>query len=164
MKENADRARSLDKAELAKELRESAEQMFRLRFQLSMGQSDGLKKLRQLRRERARMLTVERERELHIEEPHHAAAVAPPAPKKAAHKVKPVHHAKPAAKVAVKKKTKKVAKHEAKKAAKKEARKEARPKAKAKAKAHAKPKASPVHKTAAKTAAKKPAGKKSAKG
>src|SRR5579863_1903437 len=64
MKENADRARGLDAAELAKELRESAEQMFRLRFQLSMGQADGLKKLRQLRRERARMLTVQREREL----------------------------------------------------------------------------------------------------
>jgi len=156
MKENADRARSLDKAELAKELRESAEQMFRLRFQLSMGQSDGLKKLRQLRRERARMLTVERERELHIEEPHHAAAVATAAPKQAAHKVKPVHHGKPAAKVAVKKKTKKVVKHEAKKAAKKVAKKVAKPKAKA----HAKPKASPVHKTAAK----KPAAKKSGKG
>src|ERR1700680_3773065 len=99
MKENADRARSLDAAELAKELRESAEQMFRLRFQLSMGQSDGLKKLRQLRRERARMLTVERERELHIEEPHKiaaaAAAAAPAAPKKASHKVKPAHKAKP---------------------------------------------------------------------
>src|ERR1700681_3190079 len=99
MKENADRARSLDAAELAKELRESAEQMFRLRFQLSMGQSDGLKKLRQLRRERARMLTVERERELHIEEPHKtaASAAAPAAPKKA----KAAH--KPAAKVALKK-------------------------------------------------------------
>ena len=82
MKENADRARSLDKAELAKELRESAEQMFRLRFQLSMGQSDGLKKLRLLRRERARMLTVERERELHIEATHKPATIAPAVPKK----------------------------------------------------------------------------------
>src|ERR1700681_4269400 len=99
MKENADRARSLDAAELAKELRESAVQMFRLRFQLSMGQSDGLKKLRQLRRERARMLTVERERELHIEERHKTAPAAPAAPKKA----KEAHKVKPAAKVAVKK-------------------------------------------------------------
>ena len=64
MKENADKARALDAGELAKKLRESAEQSFRLRFQLSMGQTDGLKKIRQLRKERARMLTVLREREL----------------------------------------------------------------------------------------------------
>ena len=64
MKENADRARSLDAAELNKELRESEEQMFRLKFQMGMGQMEGLKKLRSLKKERARMLTVLREREL----------------------------------------------------------------------------------------------------
>ena len=64
MKENADRARSLDAAELNKELRESAEQIFRLKFQMGMGQMEGLKKLRSLKKERARMLTVLREREL----------------------------------------------------------------------------------------------------
>jgi len=64
MKENADKARGLDAAELAKQLREGSEQMFRLRFQLRMGQTDGVKKLRTLRRERARLLTVQREREL----------------------------------------------------------------------------------------------------
>jgi large subunit ribosomal protein L29 len=64
MKENADKARALDAAELTKQLAEGAEQMFRLRFQMSMGQLDGLKKLRSLRKERARLLTVEREREL----------------------------------------------------------------------------------------------------
>jgi len=64
MKENADKARALDTAELTKKLGESAEQNFRLRFQLAMGQTDGLKKVRQLRKERARMLTVLREREL----------------------------------------------------------------------------------------------------
>jgi large subunit ribosomal protein L29 len=64
MKENAEKARGLDKAELNKQLRESAEQIFRLRFQMSMGQMDGLKKVRSLRKERARMLTVMREREL----------------------------------------------------------------------------------------------------
>jgi large subunit ribosomal protein L29 len=62
MKENADRARSLDPAELAKQLRDTAEQMFRLRFQISMGQTDGLKKYRSLKKERARMLTVVGER------------------------------------------------------------------------------------------------------
>ncbi|HSR09724.1 MAG TPA: 50S ribosomal protein L29 [Bryobacteraceae bacterium] len=64
MKENADKARGLDAAELAKQLKDASEQMFRLRFQLSMGQADGLTKLRNLRKERARMLTIQREREL----------------------------------------------------------------------------------------------------
>ena len=64
MKENADKARALDTAEIEKQLRESKEQMFRLRFQMSMGQAEGLKKVRSLRKERARMLTVLREREL----------------------------------------------------------------------------------------------------
>ncbi len=63
MKENADKARGLDTAEIQKQLRDSAEQMFRLRFQMSMGQMDGLKKFRLLKKERARMLTVLRERE-----------------------------------------------------------------------------------------------------
>ena len=58
MKENAEKSRALDPAELDKQLREGAEQMFRLRFQMSMGQMDGVKKVRTLRKERARMLTV----------------------------------------------------------------------------------------------------------
>ncbi len=64
MKENADKARGLDEAEIHKQLRDSRDQMFRLRFQMSMGQMDGLKKVRALKKERARMLTVLREREL----------------------------------------------------------------------------------------------------
>ena len=63
MKENADKHRALDTAELQKNFRESAEQMFRLKFQMSMGQMEGLKKYRSLKRDRARMLTVLRERE-----------------------------------------------------------------------------------------------------
>ena len=62
MKENAEKFRALDQAELDKQLREGAEQMFRLRFQMSMGQTDGLKKLRTLRKERARILTVLKEK------------------------------------------------------------------------------------------------------
>src|ERR1700749_4188804 len=58
MKENAEKFRALDPAELDKQLRDGAEQMFRLRFQLSMGQMDGVKKLRTLRKERARILTL----------------------------------------------------------------------------------------------------------
>ncbi len=62
MKENADKARGMDDNELNRQLKEGAEQMFRLRFQMSMGQADGLKKVRMLRKERARMLTVLAER------------------------------------------------------------------------------------------------------
>jgi large subunit ribosomal protein L29 len=58
MKENAEKFRALDPTELDKQLREGAEQMFRLRFQMSMGQMDGVKKVRTLRKERARILTV----------------------------------------------------------------------------------------------------------
>jgi large subunit ribosomal protein L29 len=64
MKENADKARGLDANELNKQLREGTEQIFRLRFQMEMGQTEGLKKLKSLKKERARMLTVLREREL----------------------------------------------------------------------------------------------------
>ena len=42
--------------------REIEEQMFRLRFQMSMGQTEGLKKYRELRKDRARMLSILRER------------------------------------------------------------------------------------------------------
>jgi large subunit ribosomal protein L29 len=44
----------------------TAEQLFRLRFQVSLGQNDGVKKLRELRREIAQIKTVARERELGI--------------------------------------------------------------------------------------------------
>jgi large subunit ribosomal protein L29 len=59
-----DKVREIDTNDLKRQLTESEEQMFRLRFQLKMGQSDGVKKLRELRRDRARMLTVLRQREL----------------------------------------------------------------------------------------------------
>ena len=38
--------------------------MFRLQFQMSMGQMDGLKKVRAMKKDRARIYTVLREREL----------------------------------------------------------------------------------------------------
>lgn len=60
----ADKVRELDEKELNVKLAEAGEQLFRLRFQMSMGQTDGLKKYRELRKDRARMLTVRREREL----------------------------------------------------------------------------------------------------
>ena len=75
MKENAEKFRALDPAELDKTLREGAEQMFRLRFQMSMGQMDGVKKLRSLRKERARILTVLKQKGVAP-----SAAAASPAP------------------------------------------------------------------------------------
>lgn len=56
--------RDLDANEIQTQLTEMEAQMFRLRFQMSMGQTEGLKKVRTMRKDRARMLTALREREL----------------------------------------------------------------------------------------------------
>jgi len=58
--------RNLGDDELKHQEKTSSEQLFRLRFQVSLGQNDGVKKLRQLRREIAQIKTVARERELGI--------------------------------------------------------------------------------------------------
>jgi large subunit ribosomal protein L29 len=58
--------RNLTDDELRAQERTSAEQLFRLRFQVAMGQNDGVKKLRQLRKEIAQIKTVAREREMSI--------------------------------------------------------------------------------------------------
>ena len=63
----ADKIRELDSDELRRQIAEMMEQNFRLRFQMSMGQADGLKKLRNIRKDRARILTILRDRELHPE-------------------------------------------------------------------------------------------------
>jgi large subunit ribosomal protein L29 len=60
----ADKVRGYDAKELAVQLKDTEEQLFRLKFQMSMGQMEGLKKYRVLRKDRARLLTVVREREL----------------------------------------------------------------------------------------------------
>ncbi len=64
---NADKIRDYDNAELVTKLHESGEQMFRFKFQLGMGQTEGVNKYRVLRKDRARMLTVQRQREQHPE-------------------------------------------------------------------------------------------------
>ena len=58
--------RAMSDDELMAHGKTSAEQLFRLRFQVSMGQNDGVKKLRQLRKEIAQIKTVARERALGI--------------------------------------------------------------------------------------------------
>jgi large subunit ribosomal protein L29 len=72
----ADKIREQDSEELRRQEADIREQSFRIRFQLSMGQTEGLKKLRSIKKDRARILTILRDRELHPE-------TAPePAPKK----------------------------------------------------------------------------------
>ncbi|MSV28765.1 MAG: 50S ribosomal protein L29 [Bryobacterales bacterium] len=60
----AEKVRDLEERELKAQLNEMDEQLFRLRFQMSMGQAAGLKKIRTMRKDRARIHTVLREREL----------------------------------------------------------------------------------------------------
>jgi large subunit ribosomal protein L29 len=64
----ADKLRELDGAELNKQSSDIQEQLFRLRFQMSMGQADGLKKYRTIKKDRARMLGILRQRELKAKE------------------------------------------------------------------------------------------------
>ena len=54
----------LDSAEMQVKLKEIEEQTFRIRFQMSMGQTDGLRKMREMRKDKARLLTYLRQREL----------------------------------------------------------------------------------------------------
>ncbi len=60
----AQKVRDLDTSDIQNQLKDMDEQMFRLKFQMSMGQTDGLKKLRAMKKDRARMLTTLREREM----------------------------------------------------------------------------------------------------
>jgi large subunit ribosomal protein L29 len=76
--------RGLSDEELAHQEKTSAEQLFRLRFQVSLGQNDGVKKLRQLRKEIAQIKTVARERDLGIRGASKDAPVAAAAPAKTA--------------------------------------------------------------------------------
>ena len=59
-----DKIRNLSEDELALEERKTGEQLFRLRFQMKLGQTEGVKKLRDLRKDIARIKTIARERQL----------------------------------------------------------------------------------------------------
>jgi large subunit ribosomal protein L29 len=54
----------IDTAELQQQIQDSHEKLFRFRFQMGMGQLEGLTKYRALKKDRARMLTVLRAKEL----------------------------------------------------------------------------------------------------
>jgi large subunit ribosomal protein L29 len=60
----ADKVRNLTDEELGTQERELSDQLFKLKFQLNMGQSESLKKMRGLRKDIARIKTIARERVL----------------------------------------------------------------------------------------------------
>jgi large subunit ribosomal protein L29 len=59
---DSEKVRNLNDEELARQEKQAAEQLFRLRFQMKLGQHEGVKKLRDLRKDVARMKTIARER------------------------------------------------------------------------------------------------------
>ena len=61
---NAEKIRNLTDVELAHQQRDLADQLFKLKFQLKMGQTESLKKIRDLRKDIARINTVTREKQL----------------------------------------------------------------------------------------------------
>jgi len=97
-----EKIRNLSDEELALEERKAAEQLFRLRFQMKLGQTEGVKKLRELKKDVARINTIGRERELGIHTviapKHHADATE-------AETATPAKHAKKKAAKPAKKKT-----------------------------------------------------------
>jgi large subunit ribosomal protein L29 len=60
----AEKIRNLTDDELNHQQRDLADQLFKLKFQMNMGQTESLKKIRGLRRDIARVQTVLREQEL----------------------------------------------------------------------------------------------------
>jgi large subunit ribosomal protein L29 len=64
MARRIEKYREMNANELEIQQRELAEQIFRLRFQLSTGQAEGLKKLREVKRDLARVKTLLRAAEL----------------------------------------------------------------------------------------------------
>ena len=60
----AEKIRNLTGDELQHQERDLADQLFKLKFQMNMGQPESLKKIRGLRRDIARVQTIRREQEL----------------------------------------------------------------------------------------------------
>ena len=65
----AEKIRELSDDEIKQQEREAAEQIFRIRFQMAAGQTEGLNKLRILKKDIARMKTIRRERQLKASAP-----------------------------------------------------------------------------------------------
>jgi len=62
--EKVEKYRNMNRNELEIQERDLGEQIFRLRFQLTTGQTEGLKKLREAKKDFARVKTLLRENEL----------------------------------------------------------------------------------------------------
>jgi len=60
----ADKVRDLTDVELKHQEQDLSDQLFKLKFQMNMGQTGSLKKIRGLRRDIARVKTILREQEL----------------------------------------------------------------------------------------------------
>jgi large subunit ribosomal protein L29 len=60
----SEKVRNLTSAELQHQERDLNDQLFKLKFQMKMGQTESLKKIHQLRKDIARIKTVKREQEL----------------------------------------------------------------------------------------------------
>ena len=92
---NVEKIRNLTDAELVHQQRELSDQLFKMKFQLKMGQTESLKKIRELKKDIARIKTVVRQKELangngaaapKAAAPKAAVASKPAIPKKAASK------------------------------------------------------------------------------
>jgi large subunit ribosomal protein L29 len=77
-----DKIRNLGPHELKHEEQQASEQLFRLRFQMRLGQTEGVKKLRGLKKDVARIKTITRERELGLNAALHGQAEDAPQTKK----------------------------------------------------------------------------------
>ena len=61
---NSEKIRNLTDAELAHQKSELSQELFKLKFQLKMGQTESLKKMRGLKKDIARVQTIQREKQL----------------------------------------------------------------------------------------------------
>ena len=122
-----EKIRNLSDEQLVGEQTKAAEELFRLRFRMNLGNAEGVKKLHGLKLDIARFKTVARERVLHIERVAKPEATSP----KATAGAKSEAAEKPARKTAAKKAPAKTAakKSAAKKTAKKTTKKAAAKKA-----------------------------------
>ena len=101
---DAEKIRNLTDAELQHQQRELNDQLFRLKFQLKMGQTESLNKIRGLRKDVARIHTVMREKQLGIVRATGAAAAEQAGEEAVATKTGRASKAKSAAKAAKKRK------------------------------------------------------------
>ena len=84
---NIEKIRNLTEIELNHQQRELSDQLFKMKFQLKMGQTESLKKIRELKKDIARVKTVMRQKQIAAgdgEAAPHAESVAAAAPEKPA--------------------------------------------------------------------------------